>query len=90
MLDVARCESGIRQFTSNGEVITSRTADRGLFQINPVHFKTAKSLGLDVDTVEGNIIYAWYLYQMNGLRDWSSSKSCWQKEVASIPYGGKV
>lgn len=81
---IAYCESGFRQFEENGDVVKSYygTSDYGLFQINKVNFSTAKRLGYDVMTLEGNIKFAQYLYSKNGTADWVSSKPCWSKPIA--------
>jgi hypothetical protein len=76
---VAQCESGARQHDANGKVVTNpKTHDYGLFQINRIHLPTAKKRGMDIMTEQGNIQFAMYLYNRNGLKDWSASKSCWQ------------
>lgn len=79
MVAVAFCESGFRQFDSHGEVLRGREVsdDRGLFQINlRYHGVTSLLLGYDVGTLEGNIGYAEYLYEKQGLSPWSASSSC--------------
>lgn len=78
MVDVARCESTMRQFDKNGDVVRSGTDDVGVFQINEYfHRETAARMGMDIYTTDGNISYARYLYDKNGLHDWSASKPCW-------------
>lgn len=58
------------------------STDIGLFQINDYyHAKTAEKMGIDIHTDRGNIVYAMWLMQKNGTRDWSASKQCWQKLV---------
>jgi len=73
---VAYCESGMSQFDANGNVITSKTADYGTFQINQIHMKEAADMGLDIDTLAGNVLFAKYLYDKNGIRDWLPSRAC--------------
>lgn len=75
-ISIARCESGIKQFNSDGSVLISRTSDVGIFQINQVHWDNAKRLGIDIDTVDGNIGFAKLLKQQNGTRDWYMSSKC--------------
>ena len=82
-IGIAKCESGIRQFNEDGTVLTSRTSDKGIFQINQVHWKKAKELNLDIDTIDGNIAYAKLLKENNGTRDWHMSAHCWKKHEAS-------
>lgn len=81
LIDVARCESGWRQFNEDGSVLTSSTHDRGLFQINESWRKTAAKMGYDIDTEQGNIGFALWLYHKDGLSDWSASRSCWGKSA---------
>jgi len=78
MIHIAKCESGLKQYNSNGKVLISKTSDKGVFQINQVHWENAKKLGFDIDTLEGNLSYARYLYDRNGTKDWYMSKHCWQ------------
>ncbi len=77
---IAHCESGGRQFDVTGKVIQGRIDpdDRGKYQINRrYHLARATSLGLDLETTEGNTAYALLLYKENGTKDWLASKACW-------------
>lgn len=77
---VAYCESGLKQFDADGKVLSGRIVpqDRGLFQINQTyHLAKSLEMGLDIETVEGNIAYAKYLYDTQGFGPWSASKACW-------------
>jgi len=76
---IAKCESGGRQFDDKGEVLTSVTQDYGFLQINHIHDQTAKEMGLDIRTLEGNIKYAEFLYSQSGLKPWAPSAKCWSK-----------
>jgi len=78
-INISRCESGLKQFNEDGSVLLSKTSDKGLFQINQVHWQTAKDLGIDINTIEGNIAYAKLLKEKNGTVDWKASKHCWNK-----------
>lgn len=78
MLEVARCESGVKQHDKNGKVImNTKTNDKGIFQINEIHWPKAKQLGYDLDTFEGNIKMAQYILKTQGLNAWYSSVHCW-------------
>lgn len=79
MAEIARCESGFRQFNSNGNPLDGGAGGMiGLFQINAgVHAKYAKSINMDIYTVDGNLAYARKLYQEEGTNPWLSSFSCW-------------
>ena len=79
--DIVQCESGWRQFNSEGTVLVGRDGlDWGLFQIRvaetdgtDVHLKTAEKLGLDLKDPYDNIDYALYLYEREGTVPWVCS-----------------
>lgn len=80
MVDIARCESGFRQLNEDGTVLHGIVdpRDTGLFQISrKYHQEEATEMGLDLDTVQGNISYALYLYRTQGVKPWSASEECW-------------
>lgn len=82
MIEVARCESGFVHFKENGELLRGHinAQDVGVMQINEkYHLKESKALGHDIHTLAGNLAYARYLYEKNGLRDWRYSEFCWSK-----------
>ena len=71
MLQIAICESGMKQFKDNSnEVVQGPTQDYGLFQIHYTNIPKAKELGYDVMTTEGNIKMAQYLYKHGGKNHW--------------------
>lgn len=79
LLRVAFCESGNKQFYSDGTLVTGPDGhDHGRFQIREtVHRASALKRGWDIDTDYGNTMYALYLYKNHGLGPWYSSASCW-------------
>lgn len=82
LIDVARCESQYRQFDQNGNIIRGvyNPDDVGVMQINEFyHAKTAKKLGYDLYSLEGNMAYAKYLYEKEGTAPWEYSSKCWGK-----------
>lgn len=84
LIEVARCESTFTHFGKDGKILRGRAVadDLGVMQVNEYyHGKTAKKLGIDIYTLEGNMAYARYLYEKNGLSDWSASKPCWGKSL---------
>jgi len=85
MVLVAKAESGMRQFDKDGNVIVNKkTNDVGLFQISvKYHGETAKRLGLDIYTLEGNIAYTKYLLKTQGLNAWVHSRIRWLPHLAS-------
>jgi len=49
-------------------------------QINELyHADTAKALGYDIYSIDGNVAYARYLYEKQGAKPWISSSPCWAK-----------
>ena len=80
MVTIAGCESHYRQFDVDGSVYRGEqnNLDVGVMQINEhYHLDTAKSLGLDIHTIDGNMAYARYLYEHEGTAPWISSAYCW-------------
>ena len=85
---IATCESNLTQFV-NGKVLVSRTSDKGIFQINWVHWQEATGLGFNLNTLDGNIKFAKYLYAKNGTSDWRPSRGCWKPKIASLSNSGR-
>lgn len=85
LVQVARCESGYRQYNDDGSLLENpspKSSASGIFQILRItHGPTAESMGMDITTPEGNMDYAEYLYNKNGLSDWSESRSCWGPRI---------
>lgn len=54
------------------------SSDTGFLQINKkYHLEEAIKLGLDIDTLEGNLKMGKVLFDRNHLSDWNASKDCW-------------
>lgn len=73
MVAVAKCESGYREFNDDGSVLYGGGGDGyvGVFQIGEqLHDRTARALGFDIHTIEGNLGYARHLYDEQGRRPW--------------------
>lgn len=80
MARVAYCESHFRHFNKSGTILRGAVTpkDVGVMQINEgYHSETAKRLGYDIHTLEGNVAYARHLYETQGVQPWSASKKCW-------------
>ena len=80
MVEIARCESKFRQFNAVGEPLYGGAGSLmvGVFQIHSsVHTDFAKAIGRDIDTLEGNLSYARFLYDQEGTTPWRSSADCW-------------
>jgi hypothetical protein len=91
LAEIARCESQNRQFGKSGKVIRGKTnpEDVGIMQINEKYqAERAEKLGFDIYTLEGNMAYAKWLYEKEGVKPWLSSSGCWsaaaQKLAANI------
>ncbi len=79
---IAFCESSFRHFEKNGEPRRGKVNryDVGVMQINEMyHAKEASALGLDLETIDGNVAFARHLYEREGSRPWNSSSPCWDK-----------
>jgi hypothetical protein len=80
LLPVSKCESGGKHFNLDGTVIRGKVNphDIGLMQINSdYHEASAKKMGLDIYSEEGNIRYANHLYETQGTAPWLASLRCW-------------
>lgn len=83
MAEIAKCESRFRHLGRNGKVLRGELTpdDLGVMQVNEFyHDDTAKFLGIDLHTLDGNLAYAKWLYQKEGTVPWYSSSKCWKKE----------
>lgn len=84
MVAIARCESGFRQFGSDGMVLFDPSYRMiGVFQVSSLHLPHSVEMGNDIMTLEGNLAYARYLYNANGIDPWMSSFGCWGSAVKS-------
>ncbi len=86
MAEIARCESRFKQFDKDGSIHRGvvNDLDLGVMQVNEYyHGKTADKLGLNLYTIQGNVAYAKYLYEKEGVQPWSSSKPCWGKSTVA-------
>lgn len=85
MVAIAECESGLRQFTAGGNVLRGGLGNQmiGLFQLHEkYHRSAAQVLGLNIETLFGNIAYAKHLFQRKGSAPWISSAPCWKPKIA--------
>lgn len=85
LVAVAQCESGFKQFKSDGTLLENpdpKSSAAGVFQTLLItHGPKARSMGMDLETWEGNMDFAEYLYEINGLKDWKESKPCWKNLI---------
>lgn len=82
LAEISKCESTFKHYDKNGNVLRGKVDSRdvGVMQINEYyHADEAKKLGYDLETVEGNLAYAKYLYEKEGVDPWSHSAKCWGK-----------
>lgn len=87
MINIASCETQFHQFNSDGSVIHGgyRHHMIGLFQFAPFHASTASALGMDINTLLGNMEYARYLYGQSGTTPWLDSSPCWETMSEATP-----
>ncbi len=74
MVEVAQCESELKQYDDNGQVLVGVTDDIGVMQINPLWLPDLKRNGIDPYTLSGNIKAARYIYDRQGLQAWVCAK----------------
>jgi hypothetical protein len=80
LADIAWCESRMRQYGPDGSIFRGKAVheDVGIMQVNThYHGEKAEELGYDLYTLSGNLAYAKYLYEKQGVKPWKSSKPCW-------------
>lgn len=89
MIGVAKCESGFRQYNDDGNPLYGGTGGMvGVFQeAAAIHEDVAKAMGLDINTLSGNVTYARYLYQTDGLAPWLASSGCWSPIKSTLSLG---
>lgn len=84
LAEIAFCESRFIHLTVSGKPLQGRVVpeDTGVMQVNKTyHEATAKKLGMNLDTLDGNLAYGKYLYERQGVQPWSASKPCWGKKL---------
>ncbi len=87
LVEIARCESTFRQYNEKGVPIRgiANKKDVGVMQINELyHAQTAEKLGYDIQSIQGNVAFAKYLYEKYGSQPWSASAPCWSKVSSDI------
>ncbi len=79
MIRIAKCESGFRQFDPYGNPLFGGTGGMvGVFQeAAAIHGDSAAALGFNINTLDGNLGYARYLYETQGTAPWLGSVACW-------------
>ncbi len=88
MIEIAKCESQFRQYDNKGDVLknSSGSSATGVFQIIPRwHQKAIDQLDIDVNTLEGNVTLARYIYETQGTKPWEADKAsvgCWSQTAA--------
>lgn len=87
LIEIARCESTFRHTDKAGNILRGSvtTDDLGVMQINDYyHGDSAKKLGLDITTLNGNMEYARHLYEVYGTAPWKASSKCWKKPTPGL------
>lgn len=83
LICIATKESSMRQFTSTGKPLISRTGDAGIMQLNIKTWrKTAAEHGWDfIHDEEDNISLALFIYETVGAKAWTTYGQCASKDV---------
>ena len=85
MVNVIMCESGHNQFDEFGKPLISSTSDVGVMQINQVHWKEAKALGLNIFySIDDNIKMGRLIYNEQGIKAWYAIYSDCYKKFSSL------
>jgi len=86
LAEIAKCESRFRQYNVNGVLRGDYDRnDIGVMQINErYHAERSQKNGFDIKTLDGNLGYAKWLYEREGLTPWNSSKACWKYAEAIV------
>jgi len=89
MVEIARCESGFHMYDEFGNPLYGGTGGMvGVFQeAAAIHNDAAKDLGLNINTLEGNLAYARHLYENQGLAPWYASAKCWSPIKTTLQQG---
>ena len=88
LVPICACESSYegtkegnpQQFEPDGKTVRygrENSSDRGMCQINRRYWgEQSKELGFDIETEQGNIKMANWIYEHEGTKPWGWSKSC--------------
>ncbi len=89
MVEIARCESDFHMYDEFGNPLYGGTGGMvGVFQeAAAIHNDAAKELGLNINTLDGNLAYARYLYEKQGLAPWYASAKCWSPIKTTLQQG---
>lgn len=74
MVEIFQCESHMKQWDNQGNLLTSSTSDVGISQINQIWWPTANQLGYSLDNPLDNITMAYYVWIRQGFGAWTCSK----------------
>ncbi len=86
MIKIAKCESDFTQYDSTGHPMYGGTGGMvGVFQVAAaVHTEAAQNLSFDINTLDGNLAYARYLYENEGTGPWLASSRCWNPSAPTV------
>ena len=72
MKDIAKCESGLRQYSNNFVPLRGGKGGNyiGVFQLAESHSQAARAMGFDIYSLEGNVGYAKVMYDAQGTAPW--------------------
>ena len=86
MIAIIECESGFRQYESDGRLLVSPvkgSSASGAAQILYIKHKADWSDNPDtnITTLAGNLAYAREMYEESGTSPWAQSRGCWKPKV---------
>lgn len=89
LAEVARCESRFRHYTENGVLRNEQgSSATGVMQLMAsYHEEEAQKRGWSIRDLEGNLAYARWLYDREGLRPWEASRYCWGSALVAVDNG---
>jgi hypothetical protein len=89
LAEVARCESHFKHYTPDGVLMNKQgSSATGVMQLMAIyHEETAESLGWSIRDLEGNLAYARWLYDREGLQPWEASRYCWGSDLVAVNKG---
>lgn|GEM_PF-1560856 len=91
MIAIVECESGFRQYESDGRLLVSAvpgSSATGAAQILYSKHKAdwADNPDTDITTLAGNLAYAREMYEESGTDPWATSQDCWEPKVSQYQF----
>ncbi len=86
MIAIIECESGFRQYESDGRLLVSPvkgSSASGAAQILYIMHKPdwSDNPETNITTLAGNLAYAREMYEESGTSPWKESRKCWKSKI---------